>query len=179
MSNPSPADDWQLLEDSGDGPREIGLLFERHKDYVFRLACGFVGDRELAEDVTQDVFLRLADGRARGRPRARFRTWLYKVTLNTARELRRRQGREAGLLAEDEAEQRSMPPPQNALLADLERALGGLSERQREVVVLRFYEGLSTRETAQVMRCREGTVKSHLHRAFEFLRTYFNPGDEP
>lgn len=168
---PSPAeragDDWRLLaaEDTNDA---LEQLFDRHKDFVFRTAWGLVGERTHAEDVTQEVFLRLAQGRRRWRPRARFRTLLYRITVNTARELGRRHRREASLESADEPS--ATPPAALGELDDLARALGGLPGRQREAVVLRLLEGRSTRETAAVMGCRTGTVKAHLHRALAALR---------
>lgn len=166
------ADDWQLLRGAGEGDDLAGfeVLFDRHKDYVYRLAWGFLGARALAEDVIQEVFLRLARRRRRFLPRAKFRTLLYRVTLSTARELQRRRRRDARY---EPALDRRETPPEPRLdprLGELARALDGLSQRQREVVVLRYYEGLDTRETARVMRCREGTVKAHLHRALGALR---------
>ncbi len=167
MFAPTPTEDWQLLSDAVSGLDE---LFERHKDYVFRLAWGFLGEAQQAEDVTQEVFLRLAKGRKRFRRRGKLRTLLYQITLNTCREVRRRQAR-AGRLANELTEITDVAAmPLDPRLTDLTRALDGLSERQREAVVLRFYEGLDTRETAQVMGCREGSVKSHLHRALGALR---------
>ena len=161
------SDDWQLLrEPDGQG---LPVLFERHKDYVFRLAYGFCADYHLAEDVTQEVFLRIAKARSRRRPQAQFRTWLYRVVLNTSRELKRRHGRVANNDPPDPSHYRS-PQQQVALSRDLNRALTALPDRQREVVVLRFYEGLSTEETAAVLNCRPGTVKSHLHRAVATLQ---------
>ena len=170
-------DDWSLLAIAEDGFAGLDTLFDRHKDYVFRLAWGFVGDPGLAEDVTQEVFLRLAAARRRTRPRAKFRTWLYQVTLNTARELRRKQ-RETLLDEPSALDERAAPPERDDRLFDLERALDQLSERQREALVLRYIEGLSTRETAEVMGCRSGTLKSHLHRAVHFLRGVLGTSNE-
>ena len=169
MLDPNPSDDWRLLSGASDAFHGLDTLFERHKDYVFRVAWGFLGDRELAEDVTQEVFLRLAKGRRRWRPRARLRTLLYQIALNTCREIRRRRARDARLTS-DAVTREDTVPARDPRLADLARALDVLSQRQREAVVLRFYEGLDTRETAKVMGCRQGTVKSHLHRALEALR---------
>lgn len=163
-------DDWHLLRDARDAFSGIETLFERHKDYVFRLAWGFLGSPDLAEDVTQEVFLRIAQGRRRWRARARFRTLLYQITLNTCREIRRRRAKESDL-APAETEDRlpvvDVPDPR---LSDLAGSLAALSDRQREVVVLRYFEGCSTRETARILGCREGTVKSHLHRALDAMR---------
>ncbi len=170
MAEPKPADDWRVLRQARDVFSGVDTLFERHKDYVFRLAWGFLGEQDGAEDATQEVFLRVAKGRARWRARAKFRTLLYQITLNVCREARRRRGRDARLASAAEVSELRVASPPDPRLADLAKALDGLSERQREAVVLRFYEGLDTRETARVMGCREGTVKSHLHRALETLR---------
>jgi len=179
MAEPARADDWQLLAEVGERRAAMATLFERHRHYVYRLAWGFVGEPQLAEDVTQEVFLRLARPR-RLVPRARFTTWLYKVTLNVARELRRRRDREAPL--DDEAAARRpapVAPGQDVVLTDLARALAALPGRQREAVVMRYLEGMSTRETAQVMSCREGTVKAHLHRAIGALRQVLAGSPQP
>jgi len=138
------------------------------------LAWSTTREAALAEDVTQEVFLRISCGYRRWRPRAAFRTWLYRVVVNTARELVRRHRRLASnqdLGSAGRAEPSVASP--DASLTDLTRALRSLPERQREVVILRYLEGMSTRETAQAMRCRAGTVKTHLHRALRALRNNF------
>lgn len=163
--------DWHLLASARNERRSLEILFERHRDFVFRVAWGLVGEHTAAEDVTQEVFLRLLESRRRWRRRARFRTFVYGVTLNVSREQQRRGARESP--AHDEAIEALTPPvepPAVGELRDLSKALGRLSRRQREVVVLRCLEGLSTREAAQAMKCREGTVKIHLHRGLAALR---------
>ena len=164
------ADDWQQLQRADDAGLKI--LFQRHKDYVFRLAYGVIGNHHLAEDVTQDVFLRIAKGYKRKlwQPKAKFRTWLYKLTLNTAREFKRKYLKQGDESVAAALEQQVAASQQFALANDLNRVLAALSDRQREVVILRYYEGLSTPETARVLNCRQGTVKSHLARATKILQ---------
>ncbi len=170
-----PMDDWQLLRDARDAFSGLDTLFDRHKDYVFRLAWGFLGSGDLAEDVTQEVFLRIAQGRQRWRARAKFRTLLYQVTLNTCREIRRRRAKESRLSPELDPVEGPVVEVPDSRLVDLADSLSTLSDRQREAVVLRFFEGCSTKEAAKIMGCREGTVKSHLHRALEALRLCLEP----
>ncbi len=168
-------DDWALVRAGDDAA--LTVVFARHKDFVYRLAWGFTGDAGLAEDVTQEVFLRMFERHGRWRRRAKFRTLLYRITANTARELVRR--RDRGSVADDArtTSATQVEPRPVGELADLSVALAGLPARQREVVVLRHLEGLSTRETATALGCRPGTVKAHLHRAFAALRRILDPVD--
>lgn len=174
---PTDEDDWRLLRTEA-GARGLEVLFERHRDYVFRVAWGLTGEYSLAEDVTQEVFLRLAHGRQRFRPRAKLRTLLYRITVNTAREIGRRSAAEVALEgAASTAVDPGATPPPTALLTDLSRALATLPQRQREAVVLRYLEGQSTREAAAAMGCRAGTVKAHLFRGLSALRRVFSAAE--
>lgn len=171
MAGWSEADDWVLLRAARHQPQALDALYRRHRDYVHRLAWGFLGNRDLAGDVVQEVFLRLVAPRLRWRPRAAFHSWLYRVVLNVSREQRRIGAREltgSEACLDGRADGRTAEDDQR--LTELATLLETLPQRQREVVVLRILEGLSTRETATVMRCREGTVKAHLHRATVSLR---------
>ena len=163
------SDDWDLLARAPRDDAALTRLFERHRHYVFRVAWGVLSEEAAAEDVFQEVFLRMQSGRLTGKPRARFTTWLFRVAINTAREQARARRRVWGhASAEDVLAAR---PDETAdterldRLKDLGRVLATLPIRQREVVVLRFLEGFDTAETAEILGCREGTVKAHLHRA--------------
>lgn len=173
-------DDWQLLTSK---PQGIATLYQRHRDFVYRLAWGYLARHHLAEDALQEVFLRLQEGAAQPRFfRAQFRTWLYRVTLNVCRELERHHRFRQEVGFED------LPPAQRAACCgegdglwgrspqcqsdwlDMVRQLAQLPPRQREAVVLRYLEGLSTAEAAAVMGCGQGSVKVHLHRAVAALQ---------
>ncbi len=164
--------DWQLLSQSNHRDEAFAILFNRHKDYIFRLACGFIGDSGLADEITQEVFVRIFKGRKRWRPRAKFTTWIYRMTINTSRELVRRKNRDGKLLdkVKHENQKEYQVDTKDSRQATLQHILAELPTRQREAVVLRFYEKLSIRETAKIMGCRQGTVKSHLHKALKNLR---------
>lgn len=167
-------DDWDLLAMAPQDRAALEQLFQRHRHYVFRVAWSLLGEDAAAEDVVQEVFLRLQSGRLRASRRARFTTWFYQVTLNTAREQARKRRRLWGAAPAEEA-LRDTPdaaadPGRLDRLRDLSRALATLPIRQREVVVLRFLEGFDTAETAEILGCRQGTVKAHLHRATLSLR---------
>lgn len=150
-------------------PRALQELFLRHRDFVYRLAWSLLRDQASAQDVTQDVFVRLAASRKRYFQRAAFRTWLYRVTTNTVHDYRRKQIKTIELTACVEKSARDSPE----LHSDLDRVLEAMSDlpdRQRQVVILRLFEGFSVAETAKALGCSGGSVKTHLHRATTKLR---------
>ncbi|MEO0543725.1 MAG: RNA polymerase sigma factor [Pseudomonadota bacterium] len=171
--------DWQLFARASDDSRALAQLFERHRNFIYRLAWGVLQSGEAADDVVQDVFLKIGSGRLKAAPNARFTTWLYGLAINTAREQLRKRRRFWGVADAsevlDEKFDETADPERADAMRDLARALALLPVRQREVVLLRFYEGFDTRETAEILGCREGTVKAHLHRATQTLRAGLAP----
>lgn len=169
-------DDWDLFARAPQDDGALARLFERHRHYVYRLAWGLLSDDDTADDVVQEVFLKIRLGRMKAAPRAKFTTWLYKVALNTAREQGRRKRKsasDAGVVALFGAAASADEPLSRVDdLQDLGAALARLPMRQREIVVLRVLEGFGTGETAEIVGCREGTVKAHLHRATASLRKH-------
>ncbi len=171
---PNPPNDWDLLQVASRDDCALSQLFERHRHFVYRLAWGLLQEDHAADDVVQDVFVKIRAGKLRAKPRAKFTTWLYQVAINTAREQSRKRRRFWGAAqAEDvlaETADGRTGPSELELRDDLRRSLAALPIRQREVVLLRFYEGFDTAETAEILGCRKGTVKAHLHRATLKLR---------
>lgn len=177
-------DETELVERARRGDREaFRELVERHQDDVFYLALGLLRNRDDAEDVVQDVFIRTYKKLDRFDGRSRLGTWLYRVTLNACRDHQRRHRflalRESiGLkpAAEDRwVEGRPDADPERAaasgrLRADVAQALGRLTPAERDVFVLRQLNQLSIRETAEVTGRAEGTVKNLLFRALRRLR---------
>ena len=165
--------DWELLAEKNRAEDAFHVLFERNRDYVYRLAYGLTSDSALAEDATQEVFLRLYRDRRRWQPKAAFRTLLYRITVNTPRELRRKCGTVLEAKIDETAEEHQLAAScmrESEHQSELLQLLSSLPDRQREVVLLRFFEDLSLEETAAVMGCRIGTVKAHLNRAMRALR---------
>ena len=176
-----PRDDWALLARACRDRRALQTLFERYKDYVYRLARGLLLDQSLADDVVQSVFLRLQEKAFILQPKAKFTTWLYQVTLNVSRETGRRHRRLPVAACAEAAEaaeydEPAADDPSHAVIDfhDLQKALAQIPQRQREVLVLRYLEGFSTRETAQIVACSEGTVKTHLSRAVARIESFFS-----
>lgn len=122
------------------------------------------GSGPAAEDAVQEALLRAWERSERGEAIESLNAWVTTVSLNLARSGVRR------LIAERRARSRMgstypIGDPLTADRVDVERALDGLSRRQREAVVCRYYLGLDTREIASVLKVSEGTVKSTLFRA--------------
>jgi RNA polymerase sigma-70 factor (ECF subfamily) len=144
-----------------------------HRERAVRLAWRLLGgDDAAAEDVTQDAFVSAYRALGRFRGEASLSTWFYRILVRKAhshrrwRAVRELWNGEAG----DPPDPVALPPGDPALRRRIADALGSLSRRQREAFVLVHLEGFTVRETATLMRSREGTVKSHLHRALRHLR---------
>ncbi len=151
-------------------------LFERHARAMFAFCHHFVRDAARAEELAQDVFVKLHQSADRYRPSARFRTFLYRIASNHClNELRRgeygaRRAAEGALPADPDALASGAASPEEvAHGAALERAVGELlarlPEKQRAALVLCRLEGLSYEEIAEVLDTSVSAVKSLVHRA--------------
>jgi RNA polymerase sigma-70 factor (ECF subfamily) len=146
-------------------------LLLRHQDRLYRLAGVWLFDASEAEDVVQEVFARALKGLLRFRFRSAPFTWFYTTCRNVCREHNRRRRAET---YEERPGDPAFEPQQRAQLHDVQkraqRLMETLTERQREVVMLRVFEEFSVRDTAKIMGCREGTVKALLHKAMAAMR---------
>lgn len=151
--------------------KAFDAIMGRFEDRIYRLACLWLYDGQLAGDATQEVFLRSFSGLRKFHFRASPFTWLYRTTRYVCNEYNRKRGAEP--LEEEPVDTSSMPEESVANLETARRVralVSGLPRRQREVVVLRIFEDLSVAETATAMGCRKGTVKALLHKATSALR---------
>ncbi|HVM33974.1 MAG TPA: SigE family RNA polymerase sigma factor [Actinomycetota bacterium] len=146
-------------------------LYELHADRAKRLAYLLTGDPDLAEDLLQDAFVKVA-GAFRGirKPEA-FGGYLRTTIVNLARSYFRRSKSERAYLEKERARPaRANEQPDLAVRTDLFQALQKLSVRQRTAVVLRYYEDLSERQAADVLGLSVPALKSLVNRAMENLR---------
>lgn len=151
-------------------------MVSRYQERVFRLVSGVLGPRFAsdAEDATQEVFLQAYVKMSGFRGESRFATWLYRLAYNRSIDYRRRLMRIHTPLAESDADSRPQPAPKddpfrstslNEQARSLQARLAELSEPQRLAVYLRYWQGCSIDEIAELTTSKSATVKSHLFRA--------------
>ena len=160
--------DEQLLEAANRGEAEaFEALYHRYRDWIYRLAWRFTGNEPDALDVLQETFAYLLRKVPHLRLTASMTTFLYPVVkhlaLNTRRKRSGRTDDEALLEVPDPA------TPQTSR-AELAAVLATLADDQREVVLMRFVDGMTLDEIATALDVPTGTVKSRLHRALQILR---------
>lgn len=145
-------------------------LVNRHYTLVYRVAYKWCGIKENAEDVTQEVFVKLASRIKNYRGESDFKTWLYRVTVNTSKDLFKKNSRkytnEAAYVQEKKAEGQDKTTDFNPVSPkELYTALSGLSTKLKETVILVLAEGLSHKEAAKVLGCAETTVSWRVFKA--------------
>lgn len=168
---------WQ-----GGDEKAFEELIERHQQRVYRLLYRMMGNREDAEDLTQETFLSLHRHGHRFRSESRFSTFIYRVAANAALNRRRALGRGRSRVEKlktrnDAGDDLPSAPrdPEDAMLGGelsvhVRAALETLSPALRMPVILYDIEGLAYGEIAKVLGVAEGTVKSRIHRARQALR---------
>jgi RNA polymerase sigma-70 factor (sigma-E family) len=154
-------------------------LYARHVGAIVRLGYLLTGDREVAQDIAQDAFIRAFGRWHHLRSGSAFESYLRTTTINAARSYFRRRGverrfltREAGLRATGD------PQPEVGLHGRLRDELLALPSRQRAAVVLRYFEDLSEEQTAELLGCSRGNVKALASKGMARLREVLGDDDE-
>jgi RNA polymerase sigma-70 factor (ECF subfamily) len=170
----------------GPAPAEFDEIYDMHKDDIYRFALHLNPNRAEAEDLFQEVWLRVA-GHLRERPEAaKLKPWLLTIAVNLHRDaLRKKRVRRLFFLSRAGAAASGSVPPepfssepedpaqlaeQAVLRRRIDQAVAGLPERQRQIFLLREVEGLRQAEIAGVLGMPVGTVKSLMHRAVRRLQ---------
>jgi RNA polymerase sigma-70 factor (ECF subfamily) len=177
-------DDRALLDRIRGGDTSgAAELFERYAPAILRFADRLLSDRGLAEEVTQEVFLKLISRAHQYDGRAGVSSWLFAIAANACRD-RRRRDRRAPVIPLDglpELSDRSDGIERGLLERErrdaVRRALSALSEEQREALVLARYHGLPYSEIARVLGISVGAVKTRIFRAVETLKSHFSEGE--
>ena len=157
---------------NGDG-EAFAELVETHYDAIYRTAWRWCGNTSDAEDVAQEVCMKLATAIAGFDGRSAFSSWLYRITLNAVRDgqrARSRQSRHTDAYAEVSPGEQPADQEASATATQLWAAVRRLPEQQRDAVLLVYAEELSHAEAAAIMGIREATVSFHVHAARKTLR---------
>jgi RNA polymerase sigma-70 factor, ECF subfamily len=174
--------DLMLRVKAGDSA-SFGQLLARHRGPVIHFLYRMVQNSAVAEELAQDVFLRVYRARESYVPSAKFTTWLFRIAMHLAlNNLRDRRGERSGESLDEEtgdglqiqvadsrpsAEQRLVD---QARRAEVRGAIQALPDKQRAAVLMHKYEEMGYAQIAQVLGCSESAVKSLLFRAYETLR---------
>jgi RNA polymerase sigma-70 factor, ECF subfamily len=175
------ADSELVNRAAGGDPAAFQALVERHRSMVYRVAYQFAGNHHDAEDIAQEVFIKVYRSLDRFRQDAQLSSWLYRIVMNACIDHRRRQCPSASAPFGEEAEQRMLnaaeetPGPEDRAYAGelgqvLETEVSRLPQGQRIVFIMRHHQGLKLVEIAEALGLAEGTVKRQLHAAIHRLR---------
>ncbi|MEX0601748.1 MAG: RNA polymerase sigma factor [Bacteroidota bacterium] len=175
-----------LLAQQGDMSSFEQLVF-RYDRQVLSMAATYVNNAEDAKDIYQEVFLRVYRGLPKFRLKSEFSTWLYRITTNVCLTHRARSKRHLhttlesaegddekahgnpSLVADDVSDRHAL---RMEISAHVEKALNGLSPKQRMVFTLRHFQGYKLKEIAAMLDCTDGTVKKYLFTATERMRNH-------
>jgi RNA polymerase sigma-70 factor (ECF subfamily) len=166
----------------GDGA-SFGVLLAKHRASVIHFVYRLVQEQAVAEELAQEVFLRVYRSRSSYEPTAKFKTWLFRIAsrlaLNWLRDEKHERGQErlddgSPDLPLRQVSDRRPSVEQELVYAvkrrEIRRAVAALPEKQRAAVLLHKYEEMPYAQIARVLECSESAVKSLLYRAYETLR---------
>ncbi len=174
---PDDADLLRAFVERGDRAA-LGALVERHQREVHDLVRRILRDDNVAEDVTQETFVRLLESAATYRGEAPVRVWLFQMAVNAARNrirsrVRRQRHEEAATSAQSRVPE---PADAEAMRAEVRAAVADLPEDYQVPIVLHFFRGLTHAEVGQVLGCPAGTVSARIHHGKERLRERLGTG---
>lgn len=162
----------KLINDLKDGDRDAQLAFyEQTVERIYRLILKLTGSETDTFDLIQDIYLRAFQAVTQFRGDASPATWLYRIAINEARQFLRSTARRREIVAELQPAQ-TFPSAETVADAqmDIQAALTSLGSQDREILLLRYQEGLDYNDIAAILDCAPGTVASRLHRARQQLQ---------
>ncbi len=174
-------EDRLIIEAAIRGDRRAAhALYERHREQVWRVVSRLVIDPEITKEICQETWLKGFSSLARFRAESRFSTWILRIAINlTNSRMRWAKVRKHVSVEEADEEGIAILPTRSPTQIrsvemkrenfEVEKALAGLSRKQRQAVILRYFEELPYSEMARVMGCRESSIRTHLKRAFRTL----------
>jgi RNA polymerase sigma-70 factor (ECF subfamily) len=159
----------------GGNAHALEHLFERHYLTVYRLAYKWCGVKEDAEDIAQEVFVKLVRKLQTFRQQSSFKTWLYRIAVNTVRDFGRKsatkQAGEAAFVREKHRHNATFMHNDTLAAERLLAAIDKLPRKQKEAILLVFGEGMRHKEAARVSGCMETTISWRIFQARKRLKT--------
>lgn len=181
------SDEELILEFQREKVEAFNELVIRYKDKVVNFLYRYTGDRDEAEDLAQDAFVKLYRSKHLYKEIAKFSTWFYTIAINTAKTDARKKSRynTMSISDYDPENEKDYEIPANALAPDdaanaslenyyIQKAINSLEESFKEVIVLRDIEDMDYEEIAQITGLPLGTVKSRINRGREKLKKILN-----
>jgi len=172
-----PLTDLDLIDEIRAGSQAaFDQLMRRHESFVYRVAYSYTGEQESALDISQNVFIKVHRKLDAFHGRSTFRTWLARVTQNESLSWLRSQKRHSDHAEISPMNSPSCEPSQEKSLVREQRSRDLLGEvhqlnpKQRQAVLLRYFDKMPVRDIGDVLECSEGQVKSLLFRGLEQLR---------
>jgi RNA polymerase sigma-70 factor (ECF subfamily) len=173
-----------MLEVQRDDAHSFGVLLNRNRNIVIQYLARMVQNQAIAEELAQDVFIRVYRSRQKYEPTARFSTWLYRITTNVAlnhfRDEKRSQ-HNVSLDIEDSEQVRREAKDRAPLIEDrlvnevtaqqIRRAVRSLPAKQKAAVIMHKYNEMDYAQIAGVLGCSPSAVKALMFRAYETLRS--------
>jgi RNA polymerase sigma-70 factor (ECF subfamily) len=154
---------------SGD-ETALAALIDRYAASVHAYLLRHSGNRDDADDLLQETWVRVARSAKRFDTARRFRSWLYGIATNLARDLFRRRMTRERALRDLAAHPPAASSANSVECGELRERIAELPENMRAVLLLRYYEGMSEAEMAEILDIPRGTIKSRLHAALRRLR---------
>jgi len=175
----SPGDEAVMLRIRAGETRELAELFERHNRQVYGFFYRMTGNREMSEDLVQEVFLRILRYRETYQPKTSFSAWMYGIARNALIDTMRKRRPEAGfddssgpeIVAREQAIDDRLRSQQEIEM--VRRALASLPADKREVLVLARYQDLKYDEIGRILGCEPNAVKQRVFRAVKALGERF------
>ena len=167
------------------------MLVQRYEARIYSIVYGIMGSRDEAEDLSQEIFIKVYENLGHFKGKSKFYTWIYRITVNACLSAQRKKSRSKRIISMSRLSGVSSNPGEVALADEtfspqkvfrdrelasrIQSAINSLPGILRITFTLREFEDLSYRELARILRCSMGTVKSRLSRARESLRRALTP----
>lgn len=188
---PDERDEHNWIKEAKKGSRQaFDQLVMLYQKSIIALTYQILGDYDKAKDAAQDAFLRAFENISRFKEKSRFSTWLYRIAVNVSLDEERRRKRQktdpmTGLEIAQKMDKSDNPAQHYEQKQQDKRqheyvlqAMQGLSKHQRTATVLKYFHEKSFKEISRILNCSESTARTHVFRALQNMRHYFEDNSQ-